>query len=159
MEKNRATNTLNSCGWVCLGHLLKGQTWVSRARLWGTYGMCFRLAEGSTKWDRGSFPSLHPSQLVLLRTEAHKSPDFTSINTFFGGVGRSVEKKQPPRFVGVPPTFRWAFWGKMVLKENKKKNLKNSKLKITSPGYFFLAPPSLFIYDLWLVQSSFFGSP
>lgn len=38
--------------------------------------------------ERGALsPSLHPGQLVLIRTEAHQSPDFTSINIFFGGVG------------------------------------------------------------------------
>lgn len=37
--------------------------------------------------ERGAPSHLHPGQLVLIRTEVHQLPDFTSINTFFGGMG------------------------------------------------------------------------
>lgn len=74
--------------------------------------------------------------------------------------GREVLKKaNSPDLSGPHPLADGPAGERWCLRKIRGKKTQTSKLKIMTPGYFFLAPPSLFIYDLLLVQSSCFELP
>lgn len=65
----------------------------------------------------------------------------------------SLDLSGPHPLSDGPAGERW------FLRKTRGKNPQTSKLKIMTPGCFVLAPPSLFIYDPWLVQSFRFELP
>lgn len=122
---------------------------------WELLGHMFQVVGGDSKWGKLSCPiSLQWPIGSYNKWRSFFFTWFYQYKHIFWRSGKEVFKKRN-RICLSPIHLQMGLLGKEVLKKNRKK--KKTSIKYEESwilDFFFLAPPSLFIYDLWLIHST-----